>query len=104
MVRARRPSRQTEAILTALSDRPFEWRHGYDLSRQTGLASGTLYPLLIRLHDAGLLEAEWRPPAKPGRPARHVYKLTQDGLSRAREAGPADAHCPSSLNVAEVLA
>ncbi len=41
---------------------PRRWRYGYDLSKETGLKSGTLYPLLIRLSDQGLLEAEWRQP------------------------------------------
>ena len=50
----------------------------------TGLRSGTLYPLLIRLEAQGLLEAEWQPPAAPGRPPRHAYRLTAAGLARAR--------------------
>ncbi len=59
MVRARRPSSQTLLVLKALIARPSGWRHGYDLSRETGVASGTLYPLLVRLNEAGLLDAEW---------------------------------------------
>lgn len=77
-------SRQTSAVLAALSQRPLEWRHGYDILKQTGLRSGTLYPLLIRLHGRGLLEAEWRPPESPGRPPRHAYRLTAAGLDLAR--------------------
>jgi DNA-binding PadR family transcriptional regulator len=61
-------------------------RYGYDLARATGLASGTLYPILIRLEERGLLEARWE--MGEGRP-RHVYRLTPDGLAyaRARVAG-----------------
>ncbi|WP_236621576.1 PadR family transcriptional regulator [Asticcacaulis benevestitus] len=70
---------------------PQAWRYGYDLSKETGLKSGTLYPLLIRLHDQGLLEAEWRPAAKPGRPPRHAYRLTSAGEVTA-SAGSAIAH------------
>lgn len=84
MGRTRRPSPQTINVLGALAGRPAEWRYGYDLSRETGLKSGTLYPLLIRLHDAGLLEAEWRPSSQPGRPARHAYRLTEGGVALAR--------------------
>ena len=95
MTRSRRTSPQGNSVLAALAARPSAWRHGYDLSRETGLASGTLYPLLIRLHDAGLLEAEWRPSARPGRPARHAYRLTAAGLRAATAAaspvGSADA-------------
>ena len=84
-MRKRRPSPQAAAVFAALVAQPSTWRHGYDLSRETGLSSGTLYPLLVRLHDAGLLEAEWRPPQEPGRPARHVYRLTKAGAVTARE-------------------
>lgn len=61
-----------------------QWRHGYDLMRQTGVLSGTLYPLLMRMTDQGLVEAEWREPSQPGRPARHAYRLTAKGLALAR--------------------
>jgi DNA-binding PadR family transcriptional regulator len=61
-----------------------EWRHGYDLCREAGVKSGTLYPMLIRLADQGLLDAEWREAEKPGRPPRHAYRLTPKGLALAR--------------------
>jgi DNA-binding PadR family transcriptional regulator len=66
-------------------ERPSEWRYGYDISRQTGLKSGTLYPLLMRLSEQGLLEDAWQEAQQPGRPPRHVYRLTSDGLDIARE-------------------
>ncbi len=83
----RRPnvSRQTRTALASFLPRPQEWRYGYDISRETGLKSGTLYPLLMRLYDQGFLEAEWRPSEKPGRPPRHAYRLTAPGLALARE-------------------
>jgi DNA-binding PadR family transcriptional regulator len=71
-------------LLDALSAAPREWRHGYDIMKETGLLSGTLYPLLMRMTDQGLVEAEWREPAQPGRPARHAYRLTAQGLALAR--------------------
>jgi PadR family transcriptional regulator, regulatory protein PadR len=83
MSRSRAPSPQTRAVLDALMAEPQAWRYGYDLSKETGLKSGTLYPLLMRLSDQGLLEAEWRAPLQPGRPARHAYRLTGKGLSVA---------------------
>lgn len=81
-------SPQTISVLAALAEHPQAWRYGYDLSKETGLKSGTLYPLLIRLADRGLLETEWREPVQPGRPARHAYRLTAAGLATvpAREA------------------
>lgn len=81
MTRNRIPSRQTRSVLAALLDRPGEWRHGYDIAKQAGLSSGTLYPLLIRLHERGLLEAQWLAPARAGRPARHAYRLSPSGAA-----------------------
>jgi DNA-binding PadR family transcriptional regulator len=96
----RRPniSRQTCTALAAFLAQPREWRYGYDLSRETGLKSGTLYPLLIRLHDQGFLEAEWRPSEKVGRPPRHAYRLTASGLALARQMRPSAA-APSSMRL-----
>lgn len=65
--------------------RPRSWHYGYELSKQTSLKSGTLYPLLIRLSDQGLLESQWLEPERPGKPPRHAYRLTSDGLAFARE-------------------
>lgn len=76
-------SPQTRTVLARLLDQPQAWRHGYDLCKQTGLKSGTLYPLLIRLSDQGMLEAEWREPLQPGKPPRHAYRLTATGLAVA---------------------
>ena len=81
-------SPQTRAVLQALGERPRDWQHGYELCKKTKLRSGTLYPLLIRLHDRGLLEAEWRSPESPGRPPRHAYRLTAAGLAFAMEPRP----------------
>jgi DNA-binding PadR family transcriptional regulator len=71
-------------LLEALSAQARQWRYGYDLMKETGLLSGTLYPLLMRMTDQGLVEAEWRQPTQRGRPARHVYRLTAAGLALAR--------------------
>ncbi len=87
MVRPRAFSRQTLTVLEALAVRPQAWRYGYDLIKETGLRSGTLYPLLIRLSDQGLLEAEWRPAESAGRPPRHAYRLTNAGLAAAHAQG-----------------
>jgi PadR family transcriptional regulator PadR len=78
-------SRQARALLAALLERAQMWRHGYDLAKETGLKSGTLYPLLIRLSEQGLLESRWQEAERPGLPPRHVYRLTASGLAVARE-------------------
>lgn len=85
MTRPPNISRQTRALLNVLLEQPQAWRYGYDLSKQTGLKSGTLYPLLMRLSDQGLLDSEWRQPLQPGRPPRHAYRLTDAGAALARQ-------------------
>ena len=76
-------SAQTLSVLAALCDQPSQWQHGYALAKQTGLKSGTLYPILIRLADRGLVEACWQDEPAPGRPRRHLYRLTSAGLASA---------------------
>jgi len=66
---------------------PAEWRYGYELGREVGLKAGSLYPILMRLGDRGLLESTWEADPPPGRPPRHLYRLTADGIAAAREAG-----------------
>ena len=79
-------SPQTLSVLAGLCEQPSGWQHGYALARQTGLKSGTLYPILIRLADRGLVEACWQEEPVPGRPRRHLYRLTADGLASATTA------------------
>ena len=83
MTSRREFSPQTLSVLAVLYEQPSQWQHGYALARQTGLKSGTLYPILIRLADRGLVEACWQQEAQPGRPRRHLYRLTADGVASA---------------------
>jgi len=76
---------QTLSVVAALCAKPSESRHGYDIARETGLKSGTLYPILIRLADRGLLEASWEDEQPAGRPRRHLYRLTTEGLAWASQ-------------------
>lgn len=85
MQRIRRPSRHTLELLDALMQRPRAWHYGYDLSRVTELKSGTLYPILMRLCERGVLESKWQPATQEGRPPRHMYRLTAGGLVFARD-------------------
>jgi DNA-binding PadR family transcriptional regulator len=104
VVRARALSRHARSLLAELAAAGPEWRHGYDLARSTGLRSGTLYPLLIRLEGGGYLEAQWQPPASAGRPPRHAYRLTAAGRELARsEAAAAAAARPPRLRGGEAL-
>ena len=85
MARVANSSPQTLLVLSLLCADPLTWHYGYDLSRRTGLRSGTLYPILARLHELGWLETRWTPADRPGRPPRHTYRLTDSGASAAAE-------------------
>lgn len=94
MLRSRAASTATRTVLLALVEAAPAWSHGYELCRQTGLKSGTLYPLLIRLESQGYLIAEWQA-AEPGRPPRHAYRLTTEGLryaAQSQQAAPSRDH------------
>jgi DNA-binding PadR family transcriptional regulator len=86
VTRSRRLSPQTEKVLLALAGDASGWRHGYDLMLETGLKSGSLYPILMRLEDRGLLDAVWESDPQRGRPARHLYRLTSNGRAFAATA------------------
>ena len=78
-------SRQTRTLLAAVLERSGTWRYGYDLAKETGRRSGTLYPLLGRWSEQGLLESRWQEAERPGLPPRHAYRRTASGLALARE-------------------
>jgi PadR family transcriptional regulator PadR len=84
---ARRPSAQTRAVLRAFAAEPSSWRYGYELGQELGLQAGSLYPILMRLSDRGLLEASWESDPPAGRPPRHLYRLTAAGVSLAARTG-----------------
>jgi len=85
-----RRSPQTLLVLGEFLADEQAWRYGYDISRATGLKSGTLYPILMRLAEHRLLETSWET-AETGRPPRHMYKLTRDGLRYARTQAATDS-------------
>lgn len=88
MTRSRALSAPARDVLALMAEAREGWHHGYDLCRQAGIKSGTLYPLLMRLAAQGYLEAEWQMPQERGRPARHAYRLTAAGLGLARDNPP----------------
>lgn len=85
MTRTRRPSAQTTAVVLALAEEPASWRYGYGLCQQLDLKAGSVYPILMRLADRGLLETTWESEAPAGRPPRHLYRLTGPGRVLAAE-------------------
>jgi DNA-binding PadR family transcriptional regulator len=82
----KRPSPRTLAVLQALTDDPERWRYGYELCAELDMQAGSMYPILIRLADRGMLEAAWEDDPVPGRPARHLYRLTGSGHAYATRA------------------
>ncbi len=96
-------SAQALSVLAALCADPQAWLHGYGIAKDTGLKSGSLYPILIRLADRGLVEARWEEEQPAGRPRRHLYRLTSEGLAAAATAlaaASATAQMPRQPRVA----
>lgn len=91
MTRTRQPSPQTAAVLRALAAEPTRWRYGYELGQEVGLKAGSLYPILIRLSDRGLLDSSWETDPPQGRPPRHLYRLSTAGLQTAAALVPVAA-------------
>jgi PadR family transcriptional regulator len=85
VTRTRRPSAQTTAVVLALAEQPTAWRYGYQLCQQLGIKPGSMYPILMRLADRGLLETSWDTDVPAGRPPRHLYRLTGSGRALATE-------------------
>jgi len=81
-----RLTRPTTRALLAFLEAPRTWRYGYDLMKAAELSSGTLYPLLARLADDGLLESRWQESPHAGRPPRQLYRLTAAGRIQVRQA------------------
>ena len=79
MSRVRKLSGQALTVLSALAERSPAWLYGLELADRTGLKSGTLYPILIRLADRALVESKWMEPSSPGRPPRHAYRILPEG-------------------------
>lgn len=62
-------------------------RYGYDLMKASGLKSGTLYPMLARLEQEGVVVSSWEERLEDlaGRPRRRYYRLTGEGVRVARQ-------------------
>ncbi|BCJ41027.1 PadR family transcriptional regulator [Actinoplanes ianthinogenes] len=73
-------------VIQVFLDDPAAERYGLDIMQATGCPSGTVYPILMRLHRAGWLESHWEEidPSLAGRPARRWHRLTPDAATTAR--------------------
>jgi PadR family transcriptional regulator PadR len=83
---ARRPSLQTLEVLQVMLRHPTGEHYGLELSKESGLPSGTIYPMLRRLERDGWVESRWEEadPSEEGRPRKRLYLLTGLGAQEAR--------------------
>lgn len=86
MGRARRLSFSAFSVLYAIVN---GHSYGFEIMESTGLASGTVYPVLTRLERDRLVRSSWEDEARAadeGRPARRYYEVAPDGAVALREA------------------
>ena len=77
---------QTALVLEALAAGR---HHGWDIMDATDLPSGTVYPILRRIEEEGLVRAKWEREGaarREQRPPRRYYELTNAGHARLAEA------------------
>ncbi|GAA1878829.1 PadR family transcriptional regulator [Lapillicoccus jejuensis] len=74
-----------DVLRTFLTD-PQQELYGLQVMSETGLPSGTVFPILARFEARGWLESGWEQvdPSEVRRPARRYYRLTPDGLESTR--------------------
>jgi DNA-binding PadR family transcriptional regulator len=73
-------------VLKVFLEDPDQPRYGFELMKLTGMASGSLYPMLARLEGAGWLTRgkENIDPRAAGRPVRTNYAITGAAVTVAR--------------------
>jgi PadR family transcriptional regulator, regulatory protein PadR len=79
----------TQMVLRSLLEKPADKRYGLELCGEAGLQSGTVYPILTRLEQAGWVHSAWEDPEvhqAEGRPRRRYYTLSEEGAAQARQA------------------
>jgi PadR family transcriptional regulator PadR len=83
-----RLSHQTLRVMSVFIERPKDSLAGSDIWKQTGMLSGTLYPILMRLERAGWLKSRWEvlETSEAGRPRKRLYSLTGVGYNKTRNA------------------
>jgi DNA-binding PadR family transcriptional regulator len=79
---------QTLKVLKPFLENLGEEITGIEIIRASQLASGTAYPILLRLEKSGYLTSQWEDgdPADLGRPRRRYYTITPQGAAAARSA------------------
>ncbi|MCX4419335.1 MULTISPECIES: PadR family transcriptional regulator [Streptomyces] len=88
-IRLTRPTLEVIKVLLASTADDPAW--GLKICEEADLGSGTVYPILERLVDAGWATRYEETGEHPGRPKRYYYELTaagQQAAHRARERKP----------------
>ena len=77
---------QTLRVLRALLDDPAGEHYGLEISKESGLPTGSIYPILARMEVSGLVTSAWEDidETRAKRRRRRYYRLTSDGLEFAR--------------------
>jgi PadR family transcriptional regulator PadR len=79
-------STSAAVILQALAN---GYQYGFDVMDITGLPSGTVYPALRRMEQAGFVNSRWEhseTAQRDGRPLRKYYEVTPTGMQALTQA------------------
>ena len=79
-------TREFLKILDCFVQNQERWLSGADVMKDTGLWSGTVYPLTTRMVDRGWLQ-RWKVAG-----GRHVFKLNSDAEEQAKDMLAKNAH------------
>jgi PadR family transcriptional regulator, regulatory protein PadR len=83
-----RLSTQTLRLASVMLENPDVPYYGLELSKSAGLKTGTIYPALARMEQAGWVDSKWEAERAEdlGRPRRRLYRLTGLGETVLRDA------------------
>ena len=84
MERLARHTPATAAVVSALMESS-ESIWGLQIVKMTGLKTGTVYPILERLEDAGWITSQWDTDLTRKGPRRRYFKLETEAVPRAQE-------------------
>lgn len=83
-----RLSHQTLRVLRLFLDKQPNEVAGSEISKETKMLTGTIYPIVMRLERFGWLKSRWEKvePSVVGRPRRRLYRLTALGYNKTHDA------------------
>jgi DNA-binding PadR family transcriptional regulator len=86
MGRQVRVTLQTLQVLRVLLDDAVGQQYGLEISKKSGLPTGSVYPIMTRLEIAGWISSAWEEidQSAEGRRRRRYYWLTEEGATCAR--------------------